>query len=47
MRLGKNSIVSIDLSTTKYSLGFESGSFRFNCNKVNHEKLPLVCNSMP
>ena len=35
-RLGKNSLVSIDLRTAKRLLRFEPGSFRFDCNNVTH-----------
>ena len=45
--MGKNSLVSIDLSTAKCPLGFAPGSIRFNCNVGTHQKLPLASNFLP
>ena len=45
--MAKNNVVSIDLSKAKYPLGFEIESFRYDCNVVTHQKLPLACNFMP
>ena len=40
-KLGKNSLVSIDLITAKHSLRFEVESFRFDWNVVNPLKATL------
>ena len=47
MRLSKSNLVSIDLSTAKYQLGFKPGFFRCDCNVATYLKLPLACNSIP
>ena len=40
-KLGKNSLVSIDLITAKHPLRFEVESFRFDWNVVNPLKATL------